>query len=1510
MAKYRITSIPQFAPGGETNWPPDWVKNLMQNQRKVKSGGKKLKRSSKAKKSSFKRSPKEEIEEQEIIQNQGTNIPFEEAYTPSTWSDVWPAQRDQYEKLESTLPEFNIDPNQVDKPTSERTGLELLSTQPTIGGGYGYKRDPFTGELKIVPAGTQTYEKDIFGRVIKEVQANPDAPVDYQGKKLTCGPGSRPWKGVCVTNEEYAQIQVKNEADLVYRDDEEKKRIEEEKKRIDQERRAENKKRTLEYFDKYYKTEKSDKIEPLHTFPVKALDQLVDVVDEKGNVVIDETTGKPKKESIANQWKKDWLLIKKDDKYEAYPKNIVQDRIWKKGFTEQQFENWWGLDPKQVREQVGSYIDFAGKVYSNETNKKLTNLALDKGISVEEAKKYIPISWGTQEGMSPYVKPIQDKIDQSYENFIEKSLDLLEKDLGVTVDKDGNVRYDTSKKADKQNINFDFYKDVYVNEYDEDGNIIGRKIDPVGAYTQKWINSAGSEQEKQRRRNKINEIRSSTEKKYKETSKIMSSVIPDIFAEPKEKDPSEMDDFEYSLYLQAQQNNNTKDQFAGMDAFYADQRKNLREARREEAQKENIKQAQDAAIMKETGFGEDYTKFMKEQTRIPQYQTYKDALNNPNITEGEKAKILKTLQNKDVIGALNYMLDKTDLTDYDAAIQKLKDDGIENPVIYDKDKYSYASQVKNLYGGDYYSKLLSTPRFEVNNKVKPQELSTGEKLWDALTNLGQTVNFAGRQFVGSGQFEDMWKRLPEGMSLNQAKELARTNPNIKAALNQDYQSGPLQVLAEMGNTLNPAHMGDELVRGYQGNGLEGLSDRSLELGKDALATLATRGVPAGTAFKLLRNAAMLNKGSGAFNTLAKGFNTLNRGLVASGVPGQYAYNYLTKSMPLYAFDAVRPYGQFHEGIKNLSKGETLEGLKEIGLGTAGVLPYLSQLNRNIPRLLEYTTPSGKTFGIGNPNLRQAVTLAENEKNFNDLFKGAVDQELVKLYPMEANYKNASQLLNEGAIFPKYTFSVPLEKQAFLAKDLQNLNAKEFALKNIGFKNAVNTRSLDPKQSLQFGTFKPPTTYSGKFGQLKFGQGKFYPSIFQGFENRPPVYFEEGAVGGLGSGQYKEGGISKTGCPPFCGPSTAIQALKKLGTTTEALTGIGKNLSGLASIIANPLSTTATLPFTQEPLEILRNTDLGETGDGWVDRMNMAADLKDLKYVGNEFNMLDEFSAAKTEESLNKLMQLAIEHDRTGYRQVSGEFRPTGGLLGGYGNSSRKYDMYEHHWGRPMSQVQHMNLSGVNLNDPVSLGGYQASTIPFEQYGYRAGIDDVNKGDALYLASLPEKYNRSYGPYQFKITMPTDFSSGNWKDWYEKYILSKKPYRLPEPQTITRGGYSMPTTRATPQPGEVLFDLGASKGKTQPLFGTNNILTGSGLNTRRWIGTYGTKVGNVDPKFQFTDLLNMSTEDYNAMENLRNSIIKNYNTGWRGQYKKGGMVMNLSKKDIDKYVEDGYIIEEE
>jgi len=47
-----------------------------------------------------------------------------------------------------------------------------------------------------------------------------------------------------------------------------------------------------------------------------------------------------------------------------------------------------------------------------------------------------------------------------------------------------------------------------------------------------------------------------------------------------------------------------------------------------------------------------------------------------------------------------------------------------------------------------------------------------------------------------------------------------------------------------------------------------------------------------------------------------------------------------------------------------------------------------------------------------------------------------------------------------------------------------------------------------------------------------------------------------------------------------------------------------------------------------------------------------------------------------------------------------------------------------------------------------------------------------------------------------------------------------------------------------------------------------------------------------------------------MERYKQGIIDKYNTGWRGEYKKGGMPMKLNKSEINKYIEDGYIIEDE
>jgi hypothetical protein len=209
----------------------------------------------------------------------------------------------------------------------------------------------------------------------------------------------------------------------------------------------------------------------------------------------------------------------------------------------------------------------------------------------------------------------------------------------------------------------------------------------------------------------------------------------------------------------------------------------------------------------------------------------------------------------------------------------------------------------------------------------------------------------------------------------------------------------------------------------------------------------------------------------------------------------------------------------------------------------------------------------------------------------------------------------------------------------------------------------------------------------------------------------------------------------------------------------------------------------------------------------------------------------------------------------------------------------------------------MLLKNVDRSNPLSLAPYQATHIPMEPYGYRAGVEPTSEYDTLYLSSVPVK--QEYGPYQFKIQRPLDFSTGNWKDWLEKYIYGKKTYAK-----------DLKGNRKAFNPLEVYDDVGYNQGKKNTFNTELGIPTGSGMHTRYWYSGLGNEAGVIDPDFPFMDLKNMSAEDYMEMERYKQGIIDKYNTGWRGEYKKGGMPMKLNKSEINKYIEDGYIIEDE
>ena len=371
-------------------------------------------------------------------------------------------------------------------------------------------------------------------------------------------------------------------------------------------------------------------------------------------------------------------------------------------------------------------------------------------------------------------------------------------------------------------------------------------------------------------------------------------------------------------------------------------------------------------------------------------------------------------------------------------------------------------------------------------------------------------------------------------------------------------------------------------------------------------------------------------------------------------------------------------------------------------------------------------------------------------------------------------------------------------------------------------------------------------------------------------------------------------------------NSAYESLAEGLYKNQSIQPLTDMLGSISNTDAKYLLTDA-LNQTDNPYEDLSNlmsnvdVDYANIGDfnrntlDFANRRGHAQKLLDLGYVGDEVTPLDLYKMARTNDSMNAITRNAIDFDRTGYRQVQGQLKAIGNLQDGYGPRGQfQYDMRTRAPGAPRSEFENMDLRGVDKSNPLSIAEYQATSIPMEQYGYRAGVPDMSQQDALYLTSLPTR--QSYGPYQFKIKQDLDLS-GNWKDWMQKYVYDKPTLHL--------------NANRENDLSKIYFNIGAARGvpgrASDPL---TNVARGTGLHTRQWISGKGNQIGSIDPTFRFTDLKNMSAEDYLDMEREKEGIIKLFNTGWRGQYKKGGVSMKLSKKEIDKYIKDGYIIEDQ
>jgi len=217
-----------------------------------------------------------------------------------------------------------------------------------------------------------------------------------QGKQ--CPPGKYEFNGECLTETEY--IAASNEEQRLA---EEKLNQRRNTSALDLEKLREENRRQSEVLykndlDKYFETfdasKKSDKIEPYEVFPLSNLTK-----------------------DTEEELKKQFLIHKnsKTGQAELYPLNVAYDRIVNNGFQADQFKNYWGIDPKQVKEQLGPLMTAAKEQYDATVTNKIIDQAVREGKTVSEVVKNLPSSLGNQEALKAYIKPAQKQINKAFD---------------------------------------------------------------------------------------------------------------------------------------------------------------------------------------------------------------------------------------------------------------------------------------------------------------------------------------------------------------------------------------------------------------------------------------------------------------------------------------------------------------------------------------------------------------------------------------------------------------------------------------------------------------------------------------------------------------------------------------------------------------------------------------------------------------------------------------------------------------------------------------------------------------------------------------------------------------------------------------------------------------------------------------------------------------------------------------------------------------------------------------
>jgi hypothetical protein len=315
-----------------------------------------------------------------------------------------------------------------------------------------------------------------------------------------------------------------------------------------------------------------------------------------------------------------------------------------------------------------------------------------------------------------------------------------------------------------------------------------------------------------------------------------------------------------------------------------------------------------------------------------------------------------------------------------------------------------------------------------------------------------------------------------------------------------------------------------------------------------------------------------------------------------------------------------------------------------------------------------------------------------------------------------------------------------------------------------------------------------------------------------------------------------------------------------GNITDITTGI--NPSTQTSTVGYELN-----PSVENVVGPKINPEQWKDMSGYLQRRQFVKNLQNEGLVGKDFNLGDVNYTARSTDKTNALTKLALERRHTGFRNVKGELPIDG--IGRQSYTGQSYDMNTPAFGQTISEMENMKNAGVDFNNPKSIAEYQATHIPLQDYGYRSTGEQPTPDYGFIFRSPNPTSTTEYGKFQFKSQPNLDFTSGNHEDWLKQYYTDLEYHLKPVDE----------------------FNFISRNKKTSDLSKTaiwKKDYKPSELNSTL-VGPRGSKAFEIDKTFQFPNTGELSPKQLEDLKKYSEEYKNQYNTGWRGQYKQGGII---------------------